>query len=367
MQAAVFRGGKELIVEDVKIADPAFGQVRVAISHCGICHSDKIIMESGGGRTPVIPGHEAAGVVDAVGEGVRDLKEGDRVILSPIAACGDCYFCTRGQPGACVRKADVFSASFADGSSGLTSARGEHVYRGMGVGGFASQALITEAGAIKVPDDTPLNVACVIGCAVQTGVGAVINTAHVEPGATVLVLGAGGIGLSAIQGARAAGAATILVSDPNDARRKTALGFGATTAIDPTSDDVVKVALELTNGIGVDYAFEASGVGDLQTVAIAATRGGGTTVLVGAPPSSHSLTIPTVLVWAMSEKKLAGCFMGSCNSRRDIPKLLSLWRSGQLDLEALVTARRPLEDINEGLTDLANGVGIRTVITMPAA
>jgi Zn-dependent alcohol dehydrogenase len=362
MRAALYETGVgKLTIDEVDVADPAPDQVRVRVHHCGLCHSDYTIIEGDLGMSPCILGHEASGVVDAVGSGVTTLSVGDKVVLTPIASCGRCYWCVRGEPGGCVNNADVFSATFADGSTGL-SRSDELVYRGMGIGGFAEYALVKETGAIKVPDDTPLDIACVIGCAVQTGAGAVLNTAKVEPGATVLVLGLGGIGLSVVQGARIVGASRIIVSDPNEARRTVALELGATDTIDPTGTDVVAAVKDLTGGIGVDYAFEAAGVGALQKVAIEANRAGGTTVLVGAPSFEHSLTIDNTLFWSIAEKKLVGCFMGSSNSPREIPRLLALWRTGQLDLERLITARRPLDEINEGFADLAAGVGIRTVI-----
>lgn len=366
MRAAMYvNGSKEMVVDDISIADPGPGQVRVAVHYCGICHSDFTVLDGDYGNGPMVLGHEAAGIVDAVGAGVDSLAVGDKVVLTPIASCGRCYWCTRGQPGGCVTNSNVFGATFQDGSTGLS--RGDEVvYRGMGVGGFAEYALVTETGAVKVPDDTPLDVACVIGCAVQTGAGAVLNTAMVEPGATVLVLGLGGIGLSVVQGARVAGASRIIASDPVAARRDTAKAFGATDLVDPTSEDLAAVVSEATGGIGVDYAFEAAGVGALQTVGIESCRAGGTTVLVGAPALEHDLTIPNVLFFGMAEKKLMGCFMGSSNSLRDIPRYLALWRAGQLDLEALITKRVPLADINQGFTDLVAGTGVRTVVDIRA-
>jgi S-(hydroxymethyl)glutathione dehydrogenase / alcohol dehydrogenase len=363
VRAALFNGTGTLEIDEIDVADPARGQVRVRVHHCGICHSDYTVLAGGLGQSPQVLGHEASGIVDAIGDGVELLAVGDKVVLTPIASCGRCYWCTRSQPSQCVNKGQTFSAAFLDGTTGLS--RGDEVvYRGMGVGGFAEYALVSETGAIKIPADTPLDVACVIGCAVQTGAGAVLNTARVEPGATVLVLGLGGIGLSAVQGAHVAGAARIIGSDPIEARRDMALHLGATDVVDPTASDVVKTALTLTDGIGVDYAFEAAGVMALQSIAIEATRAGGSTVLVGAPGFEESLTIPNTLMWGMQEKKLLGCFMGSTNSLRDIPAFLALWRAGQLDLESLITARRPLDEINLGFDDLAAGVGVRTVIDL---
>jgi len=356
-------GSKDLVVDDIDIADPGPGQVRVEVHHCGICHSDFTVLDGDYGQAPMVLGHEAAGIVDAVGEGVESLKVGDRVVLTPIASCGRCYWCTRGEPGGCVNNANVFGATFGDGSTGLS--RGDElVYRGMGVGGFAEYALVTETGAVRVPDDTPLDVACVIGCAVQTGAGAVLNTAKVEAGATVLVLGLGGIGLSVVQGARVAGAARIIASDPVADRRALAEQLGATDVVDPTAEDLAAAVAEATDGVGVDYAFEAAGVGSLQNVGIDACRTGGTMVMVGAPAIEHNLTIPNALFFAMAEKKLMGCFMGSSNSMRDIPRYLALWRAGQLDLEALITGRVPLDDINAGFADLVAGLGVRTVVDL---
>jgi Zn-dependent alcohol dehydrogenase len=363
MRAAVLEAANQPFVIDdtVKIDDPGPGHVRVKVSHCGICHSDLTVTHSGM-ATPIVLGHEAAGVVDAVGEGVTILAPGDAVVLTPIAPCGRCYFCVRGEAGLCRNNRDVLTNTFADGTTGL-SRNGDKVYRGLGVGGFAEYVLTTETGAIRVPDDTPLDVVCVIGCAVQTGVGAVLNTAQVEPGATVLVLGLGGIGQSVVQGARVAGASRIIGSDPIAARREAALRLGATDVIDPGTDDVAAEARSIT-GVGPDYAFECAGMTALAHVGIAATRPGGMTVLVGAPPADQAITIAPAVLFGIEEKQLKGCFLGSCNSLRDVPRMVDLWRAGQLDLEGLITHRRPLDEINEGFADVEAGRGIRTVLAM---
>lgn len=363
MQAAVLESpGAPLVVDDVDIADPGPRQVRVRVAHCGVCHSDVTVAASGLAPLPVVLGHEAAGFVDAVGDGVTSLAEGDPVVLTPIPPCGRCYWCVRGEPGACVNSRSLMSATFLDGSTGL-SRNGTPVYRGLGVGAFAQYVLTPETGAIKVPADTPLDVACVLGCAVQTGVGAVLNTARVEPGATVLVLGLGGIGLSVVQGARIAGASRVIVSDPVEARRAAAARLGATDVLDPTVDDVVATTYGIT-AVGADYAFEAAGRAALVSVGLDAVRPGGTVVCVGAPPVDESITISPAVVFSASEKKLLGCLLGSCNSVRDVPRLLALWRSGQLDLEALITMRRSLDEINDAFADLEAGRGIRTVISL---
>jgi Zn-dependent alcohol dehydrogenase len=259
-----------------------------------------------------------------------------------------------------VNNSAVLTNTFRDGSTGL-SRDGTTVYRGLGVGGFAEYARCTETGAVKVPDDVPLDVVCVIGCAVQTGVGAVLNTAGVEPGATVLVLGLGGIGQATVQGARVAGASRIVASDPIPARREAALRLGATDVIDPGTDNVAATVLGMT-GVGADYAFECAGLAALAHVGIAATRPGGTTVLVGAPPVDQAITIAPAVLFGIQEKQLKGCFLGSCNSLRDIPRMVDLWRAGRLDLEGMITHRRPLEEINDAFADMEAGVGIRTVL-----
>jgi Zn-dependent alcohol dehydrogenase len=237
------------------------------------------------------------------------------------------------------------------------------VARGLGVGGFGEIVMTGETGAVKIGADTPLDIAAVVGCSVQTGVGAVLNTAKVEEGATVLVMGLGGIGISVVQGARIAGAAQIIVSDPVAERRDAATRFGASHAIDPSSTDVVEVAHELTGGIGVDYAFDAFGNAGLLEAGLRATRRGGTTVGVGAPKGTEMLTFNAV-GHVMQEKKLLGCLFGSSNPHREVPRMLSLWRSGVLDLEGMISFRRPLDEINAGFDDMRAGRGIRTVLDL---
>ena len=333
------------------------------VRHCGVCHSDLSIVDGTfPSPLPIVLGHEAAGIVDAVGSGVDDLAPGDHVVLTPLPPCGVCYFCVRGEPGVCLNATNIQTNTFRDGSTGLS--RGEQlVYRGVGVGAFAEYVVTPATGAVKIPADVPLEVACVIGCAVQTGVGAALNTARIEEGATVLVIGLGGVGMSIVQGARLAGAARILAADPVEERRAAATRFGATDLIDPKREDTASRAMELT-GIGVDYAFDAVGRGELIQCGLVATRPGGTTVCVGAPPLGDSVTIGLPALFVVTEKKLIGCALGSSNSLREIPRLIALWQAGRLDLEGLITARRPLAEINLAFEDLKAGRGIRTVISL---
>ncbi len=365
MRAAIFEASSEplRVVDDVEIEAPGPGEVAVRVSHCGVCHSDLSLVDGAmPAMTPVVLGHEAAGVVDAVGPGVTRLQVGDHVVLTPCPPCGRCYWCLRGEFSICTNSLALATSTHPDGGTRLTRA-GATVYRGLGVAAFAEMVVTQETGAVKIPDDVPLEVACVVGCAVQTGVGAVIHTAGVRPGDTVLVLGLGGVGLSVVQGARLAAATTIIVSDPVAERREVALRLGATHAVDPTSENLVATVQAITD-VGVDVAFDAVGRSALVVDGLAATRPGGLTVMVGVPPLAESLVIDTPALFAFTEKKLVGCLLGGVNSLRDIPRLIDLWRSGHLDLEALITPRRPLDEINEAFEDLRASRGVRTVMTI---
>jgi Zn-dependent alcohol dehydrogenase len=364
MRAAVLEeAGKPIQISDVDIADPGPGQVRVKVTHCGCCHSDlSIVNGSFPAPMPIVLGHEAAGIVDAVGLGVTSHAPGDPVVLTPCPPCGTCYWCVRGEASSCVNSVSIMTNQFLDGTTGLS--RGdETVYRGVGLGGFAEYVLTPANGAVKVPEDVPLEIACVVGCAVQTGVGSVLNTAQVVEGATVLVMGLGGVGLSVVQGARLAAASRIIVSDPIAQRREVAGALGATDFIDPTSEDLVERVREMTE-VGVDYAFEAAGRGELISAGVMAARNRGTIVCVGAPPIQDAINVAPAALFVISEKKLMGTVLGSSNSLHEIPRLLSLYRAGRLDLEALITARRPLAEINEAMDDLEAGKGVRTVLTI---
>jgi S-(hydroxymethyl)glutathione dehydrogenase/alcohol dehydrogenase len=365
MKAAVLeQAGQPLkIYDDVEIMEPRVGEVRVQVKYCGLCHSDLSIANGTMpfGEEPIILGHEAAGVVESVGLGVTHLQAGDHVVLTPAPPCGQCYYCQRNEHSLCVNTMNIMTNTLLDGETGL-SRNGQRIMRGVGVAALAEYVVTPATGAVKIDADVPLDTVCVIGCALQTGVGAVLNTAGVEEGATVVILGAGGIGISAVQGARLAGAAVIVVSDPVAERRSAALEFGATHVIDPTSEDMITRCFEISHGIGMDYAFETAGVAALIDQGINAIRSGGKVVCVGAPPVEDPINIPSAVVFAITEKKICGCLLGSSNSLREIPRLIQLWKAGKLDLENMITNRRPLHEVNEGLADLAAGRGIRTVL-----
>jgi Zn-dependent alcohol dehydrogenase len=350
------------IVDDVAHEDPRAGEVVVRVKNCGICHSDLTVIDApGGGALPTILGHEAAGIIEDVGPGVTRLAKGDKVMLTPLPPCGHCYYCVRDQPSLCEGAQSFMTGLRADGTSPFQRG-GNLVHRGFSVAGFGEYTVVSELSAIKLPEDTPLDVVCVIGCAIQTGVGAVLNTAKVTAGSTVFVAGLGGIGVSIIQGARLAGASRIIASDPVSGRRDHAANFGATDVLDPTQVDVVEKAKELTGGIGVDYAFDGAGSAKVVQDCINASRLGGTTVMVGAP-MEPVLEIPIPALFLTQEKKIMGSLLGSCNSHRDVPRFIALWQAGKLDFEGMISNRRPVAEINEGLEDLRNGQGIRTVLS----
>ncbi|MFV0316023.1 MAG: alcohol dehydrogenase catalytic domain-containing protein [Microthrixaceae bacterium] len=363
MRAAVVnQPGQPIEVAEVDLGAPDAGQVRVAVTACGICHSDLTLIDGTFPMMgPTVPGHEAAGVVTGVGTGVTHLREGDHVVLSPNPACGRCRACRRGRPGACEQTAALMTATFPDGSTKL-SRDGDVIYRGLGLAAWAQEVIVSERGAVKVPGDVPLDVACVIGCAVQTGVGAALNTAAIRAGDSVLIIGAGGIGVSIAAGAAIAGATTIIVSDPSARRRELALGFGATDVIDPTDEGVIASVERLVPG-GVDTSFEAVGSAGLIETAFAATCNGGETILVGAAPVTDTLTVHPIMMM-FAEKGIRGSLLGSSLSVRDIPIIVELWRSGRLPLESMVTARRPLAEVNEAVASAAGGEGLRTVLLM---
>ena len=348
------------MVDDLELADPRPGEVCVAVSHSGICHSDLTIIE-GGYLFPAVLGHEAAGVVAAVGDGVGHVSEGDKVMITPLAPCGHCEGCARQQASRCPQ-AMSFAAGTRPDSTSPFSRAGRLVHRGLGVGAFAQHTVVSASAVVRLDDDIPLEVACLIGCGVQTGVGAVLNTASVERGSTVVVTGLGGVGISAVQGARIAGAARIIVSDPVASRRQAALSLGATDAVGGDAGELREAVADATGGRGADYAFETAGVADLVRLGLEVTGPGGTTVVVGAPPPEHTTDLGSVTLFMLQQKRLLGSLLGDCWPGRDIPRLVGLWQRGELDLESMITHRVPLDDVNEGFDRLRSAEGVRTVV-----
>jgi Zn-dependent alcohol dehydrogenase len=363
MRAALMTAvGTELVLaDDVDIEAPRAGEVLVDIHHCGVCHSDLHYLD-GSLRTevPVLLGHEAAGRVAEVGPDVTALEPGDKVVLTMAPSCGRCYWCARGEHSLCQHFAGLVGGAYPDGSTRL-SWRGAPVRRGLVLSAFAERTVVPVEAAIRIPEEMPTDVAAVVGCAVQTGVRAVLNTARVPAGASVVVVGLGAVGLSIVQAARLAGAGVILGVDPAVARRGHATRFGATDVLDPTEARVEDAARDLTDGRGADFAFDAVGRGEIVQSLLKAIRTGGTTVMVGIPSTKDTVSV-RALAHAFYEKKLLGCYLGSSHAHRDFPRILELARAGRLDLPGMVTTRRPLAEVNLALADLRDATGIRTVL-----
>jgi Zn-dependent alcohol dehydrogenase len=356
-------GAPLTVADDVELDAPRAGEVLVDIAHCGVCHSDVHYLD-GSLRTgtPVILGHEAAGRIGAVGPGVTHLSPGDKVVLTMAPSCGRCYWCAQGEHSLCQRFAGMVGGAYPDGTTRLTW-RGEPVRRGLVLSAFAERTVVPAEAAVRIPEDTPTDIAAVVGCAVQTGVGAVVNTAKVPAGSSVVVVGLGAVGLSLVQAARMVGAATVIGVDLAAERRARGTALGATTVLDPTADRVDSAVRDLTGGRGADFGFDAVGRGEIVQTLLKATRNGGTVVMVGMPSLDDTVTV-RALVHAFYEKKLIGCYLGSANAHRDVPRILDLWRAGRLDLAGMVTARRPLDQINVAVDELRRAVGARTVLEL---
>lgn len=357
MKAAVLHnvGDNALdIRDDITILDPGQGQVTVRIHATGVCHSDLSAMN---GTLPVavpaVLGHEGAGEVVAVGAGVSDLRTGDHVIVCWSPQCGQCRYCVGGQPQLCM--AYIMSA-FTDARFRIAD---QPVFGMAGAGTFVEEVVLPAAGAIKVAEDIPYDVASLIGCGVMTGAGAALNCAKVEPGSSVAVIGCGGVGVSAIQGARICGAATIVAVDTVERKLDWAKKFGATHGATP--DNLPGLIQELTGGEGFDYVFEVVGSSGTIRAAYDATRRGGTTVVVGVGKADDMVAM-SAFEFFYSEKTIKGSYYGSANIRRDFPRLLDLWRAGRLDLEGMITKRIKLEEVNEAFEAMTAGEVIRQVI-----
>jgi S-(hydroxymethyl)glutathione dehydrogenase/alcohol dehydrogenase len=343
------------IVDDIEVTPPGPGEVTIDIKATGVCHSDLSAMNGTIPQTaPFVPGHEGAGVISAVGEGVADLAVGDHVIVAWSPPCGMCNNCVeRKQPHLCVM------IQFAIAGSSRFSRNGEPVYGMAGTGTFAESLTVPREAAIKIDDDIPFEIASLIGCGVTTGVGAAVNTAKVTPGSSVVVFGCGGVGISAIMGARVAGAAIIVAVDLVEAKLSQAKEFGATHGCTP--DGLGALQAELT-GDGFDFAFEAIGVPAVMRQAYDATRRGGTTCIIGVAGMDKEVAFNGFELFFM-ERTVMGSYYGSADVRSDFHRWLRLWKAGQLNLEGMISKRIKIDDVNDALTAMKNGEVIRTVIS----
>lgn len=363
--AVSYEPKKPLVIEELEIDEPRSGEVRVKMTAVGLCHSDYHVMAGDRpvGMRPIVLGHEGAGIVDAVGPGVTRIKPGDHVVLMFIPSCGKCKWCVSGMTHACVLSANIAKGPQLDGTYRLHNKDGQNVGQFCLIGAFSEYAIVNQDSVCVIDKSYPLEVACLVGCGVVGGFCAAVNRAKVTPGSSVLVIGVGGVGMNVIQGARAASATTIIAADIVDRKLAWAKTFGATHTINSNKNDVVTRAMEITGGAGVDFAFEAISSPDTIGQAFAATAKTGVVVVIGLTPAvAESLPIrPLDLV--LSQKTLMGTLYGTSNAQVEIPRLLHLYRHGQLKLDELVTNTYTLDEINQGYADMLAGKNIRGVVT----
>jgi alcohol dehydrogenase len=359
-RARPYANSKPLVVEEVDLDPPGPGELLIKIKATGLCHSDLSVVNGDRPRPmPMILGHEAAGEVVECGAGVSDLKPGDQVVLAFVPSCGSCLPCMEGRPGLCEPGARANGAGTLLSGARRLRFHKEPIYHHIGVSGYAEFAVVSRRSAIKVDASLPAHEAALFGCAVLTGVGAVINTAKVPAGCSVAVVGLGGVGLSALLAANLVGAAEIVAVDTNPQKLEVALRLGATKAV-KVGPEATQEVRDLTNG-GVDFAMEiASSVPALQ-LAFDITKRGGTTVTASLPHPDHRLSIPAVLL-AAEERVLKGSYLGSCVPARDIPRYISLYQRGKLPVDQLLSEIVSIGELNEAFDRLAEGKSIRQVM-----
>ncbi|MFE1460735.1 Zn-dependent alcohol dehydrogenase [Streptomyces nigra] len=356
MRAAVLHetGQDKLdVLDDVEAVGFGPGKVRVRVRATGLCHSDLSAMSGVLPQpAPFVPGHEGAGEILEVGEGVRGLNPGDRVVLCWLPACGACPACRRGQTELCL-------AGFMNAGTPNFKRSGGDVFGFAGTGTFAEEVVVDAGCAVPIPADVPFDIAALIGCGVTTGLGAALNTADLEAGSSVAVIGCGGVGVSAVQGARLKGAAEIVAVDPVPARREAALRFGATRAVAP--DGLADAKQQVTAGEGFDYVFEVVGRSATARTAYESTRRGGTLVIVGAGAMDDVLQLNMFELF-FDEKRILPSLYGGGDVLRSYERAIALWRAGRIDLAGLITHRVPLSGINEALEQMRTGSALRTCI-----
>jgi S-(hydroxymethyl)glutathione dehydrogenase / alcohol dehydrogenase len=357
VRAAVCRAfGEPLAIEELLLADLERGEVRIRIAASAICHSDVSLIEGAwGGELPAVYGHEAAGVVEAVGPGVDAVDEGDRVVVSLLRSCGRCFFCERGEPHLC-------EAEFpADRRAMLRTVDGEEVSHGLHTAAFAEEVVVDQSQVAVVPAAFGFDVAALLGCGVVTGVGAVVERAAVPEGSSVVVVGTGGVGLNSVQGAALCGASPIVAVDVSPAKHETAVAFGATHAVDPVGmEEEVRA---LTSGRGADYVFVTVGRAEVIEQGLRCVRRGGTLVVVGMPPTGEAFRVEAVDL-AHDDVRILGSKMGSTRLTVAVSSLVDLYEQGRLKLDELISARYPLERINEAIAAARSGEALRNVIVL---
>ncbi|MDB5043651.1 MAG: Alcohol dehydrogenase zinc-binding domain protein [Candidatus Eremiobacteraeota bacterium] len=361
-----YAASRPIEIVEVELDPPGYGEVQVAVASVGVCHSDLSTVDGTFVRpVPLAIGHEAAGTVEAIGPGVSRVALGDKVVFSFVPTCGHCVACAGGRPALCEPGNRANAAGTLMRGRRPVRRDGQQLYTQLGVGGFAERTVCAEESLVRIPADTPLEIAALFGCAALTGLGAVLNSAQVEAGTSVAIFGAGGVGLMALFGAVIAGATEIVVVDPVAEKRALARELGATATVDPAAGDAAEHVRGILADRGADYAFEAAGNVSALESAYMATAPGGTTIAVGLPRSDATAAIPHSLL-VRHERTLKGSFMGSAVPQRDIPRYIALWRSGRLPVERLISGTIGLDGINGALDALAEGRTIRTLCAIPS-
>jgi alcohol dehydrogenase len=352
---------RPLAIEELDLAPPGHGEVLVKIAAAGLCHSDLSVINGDRPRPmPMVLGHEAAGIVEELGEGVTDLERGDHVVLVFVPSCGHCPPCSEGRPALCEPGAAANGAGTLLSGARRLSRNGTPINHLLGCSSFAEYATVSRRSLVKVDPELPLAEAALFGCAILTGVGAVVNTAQVRAGATTAVIGLGGVGLASVLGAHASGARTIVAVDLSDAKLELAKSLGATHTVNATAPDAVERIRELTKG-GVEYAFELAGSVRAFETAYKITRRGGMTVTAGLPPPTATMPLSPLNLVA-EERTVKGSYIGTCVPSRDIPRFVDLYRQDRLRVKRLMTGTLKLDEINEGFDLLHEGKAVRQVI-----
>jgi len=360
MKAVVVHEVNKIEVREVALDPPQAGEVKIKMAATGVCHSD-LSMANGTfpNALPMALGHEGAGVIEEVGDGVTNVKAGDHVVLSFVPNCRDCFHCLRGEAHLCVKKRILGTGSQLDGTYRLHEGS-QDIPVMNGIGCMAEHVVGPAICVVPIEREIPLQVAALVGCAVTTGVGAALKTAEVKPGSTVAVFGCGGVGISVIQGAVLAGAKQVIAVDLNEDKLEMAKKFGATHTV-KASDTAVKEIKGLTNRMGVDYAFEAIGIGAVVEQAYAATRNGGKCTMVGMGSTGDRLSFDA-FTFPLFAKTLCGCMYGNANPSVDFPKMLDLYAAGKLDLEGMITKTYTIDEAPQAFEDLISGQNTRGVI-----
>ena len=359
MKAAVCHEfGQPLVIEELSMRPPKKDEVRVKVAATALCHSDLHDMHGDfGGGLPFVGGHETAGYVEEVGADVTCVKVGDPVIVSLLEACGTCHYCVTGRPYFCETKVTY------DVEGALTNAEGAGVIQKARVGGFAEQVLVHESQLVKIDEDFPMDLACLLACGVITGFGAVVNRMKVPPMSSVVVIGTGGVGLNAVQGAVVCGANPIIAVDILDAKLQRAKEFGATHGVNGKSEDAAAAVRDLTGGRGADYVFVTVGSSAALQQGYSMLARGGSAVMVGLPPATDPLFCVPAGELALTERTVTGGFMGSTRLSVDVPAIIALYKAGRFKLDELVAGRYTLDRINEAVESAAGGEALRNVIT----